>query len=90
MTSFSVADPQSRLRSRQRPTLNQLPEPGKTNSKFSVPQVTWPASHNISAGQSDSAVGIEDSNITKVALSLRDKLAAPVAHPSPQDNRAPA
>lgn len=52
-------------RKNQQPTLNQLPEPGKTNSTYTVPQVAWPAAQNNANSMSDAASELRDSDVSR-------------------------
>lgn len=64
MASSLAAHELTHIPSLPRLTINQRPEPGKTNSKFSVPQVIWKFKHNNTAapiGQADT-VAIHDNN----------------------------
>lgn len=75
--SSIFASETTNIRRRQMASLNQLPEPGKTNSTFSVPQVAWPTTHSI-ANQTLVIGGLRDNTISGTTRSQDNQIAAPI------------
>lgn len=74
MSSYAINSNSSRSQRLPQLSLNQLPEPGKTNSTFSVPQVAW-AMHDTPTS-SEHSNRSQDNTVQAVTDAASDTLSS--------------